>query len=129
MKLLSLNKKIVYVFLVILLSSCSSLSIDKEKISNILSWESDTSEDFSPKNSIQFKCAANKVFYLRYLEEKNAVWIILDDREFRLEKILDQDNKFSNSMSNLEINPENTILNTSAKTSYEQCKEIIHIKD
>ena len=129
MKLLSLNKKIVYVFLVILLSSCSSLSIDKEKISNILSWESDTSEDFSPKNSIQFKCAENKVFYLRYLEEKNAVWIILDDREFRLEKILDQDNKFSNSMSNLEINPENTILNMSAKTSYEQCKERIYIKD
>jgi hypothetical protein len=129
MKLLSLNKKIVYVFLVILLSSCSSLSIDKEKISNILSWESDTSEDFSPKNSIQFECAENKVFYLRYLEEKNAVWIILDDREFRLEKILDQDNKFSNSMSNLEINPENTILNTSSKTSYEQCKEKIYIKD
>ena len=129
MKLLSLNKKIVYVFLVILLSSCSSLSIDKEKISNILSWESDTSEDFSLKNSIQFKCAENKVFYLRYLEEKNAVWIILDDREFRLEKILDQDNKFSNNMSNLEINPENTILNTSAKTSYEQCKERIYIKD
>ena len=129
MKLLSLNKKIVYVFLVILLSSCSSLSIDKEKISNILSWESDTSEDFSPKNSIQFKCAENKVFYLRYLEEKNAVWIILDDREFRLEKILDQDNKFSNSMSNLEISPENTILNTSSKTSYEQCKEKIYIKD
>ena len=105
------------------------MSIDKEKISNILSWESDTSEDFSPKNSIQFECAENKVFYLRYLEEKNAVWIILDDREFRLEKILDQDNKFSNSMSNLEINPENTILNTSAKTSYEQCKEKIYIKD
>ena len=129
MKLLSLNKKIVYVFLVILLSSCSSLSIDKEKISNIFSWESDTSEDFSPKNSIQFECAENKVFYLRYLEEKNAVWIILDDREFRLEKILDQDNKFSNNMSNLEINPENTILNTSAKISYEQCKERIYIKD
>ena len=129
MKLLSLNKKIVYVFLVILLSSCSSLSIDKEKISNILSWESDTSEDFSPKNSIQFECAENKVFYLRYLEEKNAVWIILDDREFRLEKILDQDNKFSNNMSNLEINPENTILNTSAKISYEQCKEKNYVKD
>lgn len=129
MKLLSLNKKIVWVFLVILLSSCSSLSIDKEKISSILSWESDTSEDFSPKNSIQFECAENKVFYLRYLEEKNAVWIILDDREFRLEKILDQDNKFSNNMSNLEISPENTILNTSVKTSYEQCKEKIYIKD
>jgi hypothetical protein len=95
MKPLLLNKLLSFLICLFLLNSCSSIKLDKKKIKDIFSFD-DKSQSVSLDNSTQFICDQNQTFFLRYLEDKNAVWIILNNREFRLEKVLVDDNKYSN---------------------------------
>ena len=123
MKLLSLNKAQPFFLSLFLLNGCSSFNLDKEKITDIFSLD-DEDQILSPENSIQFTCDQNQIFFLRYLEDKNAVWIILDNREFRLEKDLVDDNKYSNGKTVLEISQGNVSITSNEKFLYKQCKEI-----
>ncbi len=122
MKLLSLNKAKLFFICLFLLNGCSSINLDKEKITDIFSLD-DENQILSPENSIQFTCDQNQIFFLRYLEDKNAVWIILDNREFRLEKDLVDDNKYSNGKTVLEISQGNVSIASNEKSLYKQCKE------
>ena len=122
MKLLLLNKAQPFFLSLFLLNGCSSFNLDKEKITDIFSLD-DEDQTLSPENSIQFTCDQNQIFFLRYLEDKNAVWIILDNREFRLEKDLVDDNKYSNGKTVLEISQGNVSITSNEKSLYEQCKE------
>ena len=122
MKLLSLNKARPFFLSLLLLNACSSINLDKDKITDIFSLD-DENQTLSPENSIQFTCDQNQTFFLRYLEDKNAVWIILDNREFRLEKDLVDDNKYSNGKTVLEISQGNVSITSNEKSLYEQCKE------
>ena len=123
MKLLSLNKAQLFFLSLFLLNGCSSFNLDKEKITDIFSLD-DEDHILSPENSIQFTCDQNQIFFLRYLEDKNAVWIILDNREFRLEKDLVDASKYSNGKTVLEISQGNVSITSNEKFLYEQCKEI-----
>lgn len=40
-----------------------------------------------PPNSVAYQCQGGKRFYLRYLDNGAAAWVILPEREFRLEKL------------------------------------------
>ena len=128
MKLLSLNKAQPFFICLLLLNACSSINLDKEKIKDIFSLD-DENQLLSPENSIQFTCNQNQTFFLRYLEDKNAVWIILGNREFRLEKDLVNDNKYSNGKTVLEISEDNISITSNEKFIYKQCKETISSKD
>lgn len=122
MKLLSLSKaQSFFILLSLLISSCTSIKLDKENIVDIFSLD-DENQSLSPENSIQFTCDQNKKFFLRYLENKNAVWIILDNREFRLEKDLIEDN-YNNGKTILEISQNNVSIKSNEKFLYNQCKE------
>ena len=122
MKLLPLNKILTFFICLILLNSCSSIKIDAEKVKDIFS-SNDENQRLYPENSIQFTCDQNQIFFLRYLEDKNAVWIILDNREFRLQKDLVDDSKYSNGKTVLEISQGNVSIASNEKSLYEQCKE------
>ena len=122
MKLLSLTKAQPFFLSLLLLNACSSINLDKDNITDIFSLD-DENQTLSPENSIQFTCDQNQIFFLRYLEDKNAVWIILDNREFRLEKDLVDDNKYSNGKTVLEISQGNVSITSNEKFLYEQCKE------
>ena len=122
MKLLLLNKAQPFFLSLLLLNACSSINLNKEKITDIFSLD-DENQPISPENSIRFNCDQNQTFFLRYLEDKNAVWIILDNREFRLEKDLVNDNKYSNGKTVLEISQRNVSITSNEKSLYEQCKE------
>ena len=128
MKLLSLSKAQPFFICLLLLNACSSINLDKEKIKDIFSLD-DENQILSPENSIQFTCNQNQTFFLRYLEDKNAVWIILDNREFRLEKDLVNDNKYSNGKTVLEIYEDYISITSNKKFIYKQCKETISSKD
>jgi hypothetical protein len=123
MKLLLLNKLLSFLICLFLLNSCSSIKLDKENIKDIFSFD-DKSQSLSPDNSTQFMCDQNQTFFLRYLEGNNAVWIILNNREFRLEKVLVDDNKYSNGKTVLEFFQDNVKITSNEKSLYEQCKEI-----
>jgi hypothetical protein len=122
MKLLSLNKVLAFFICLILLNSCSSIKIDAEKVIDIFS-SNDENQSLSAENSIQFTCDQNQIFFLRYLEDKNAVWIILDNREFRLQKDLVDDNKYSNGKTVLKIFQDSVSISSNEKSLYKQCKE------
>ena len=128
MKLLSLNKAQPFFLSFFLLNGCASFNLDKEKITDIFSLD-DENQILSPENSIQFTCDQNQIFFLRYLEDKNAVWIILDNREFRLEKDLVDDNKYSNGKTVLEISQGNVSITSNEKFLYKQCKENLSSKN
>ena len=122
MRLLPLNKAQPFFICLLLLNACSSINLDKEKITDIFSLD-DENQILSPENSIQFTCNQNQTFFLRYLEDKNAVWIILDNREFRLEKDFVDDNKYSNGKTVLEIAQGNVSITSNEITLYKQCIE------
>lgn len=128
MKLLSLNKAEPFFLSLLLLNACSSINLDKDKITDIFSLD-DENQTLSPENSIQFTCDQNQTFFLRYLEDKNAVWIILNNREFRLEKDLVDDNKYSNGKTVLEISQGNVSITANEKSLYKQCKENLSSKN
>ena len=76
--------KISYaVFAALLLSGCGGMSVG-----GFLPFGGDGRElSRVPPNSIAYQCQAGKRFFLRYLDEGAAVWVILPEREFRLEKL------------------------------------------
>ncbi len=118
-----MNKKTVYIASIFLISSCSSIDLEKEKILNVFSWDDKPNQNISLKNAIKFNCAEDKNFHLKFLEDKNAVWIILENREFRLNKDANNDNAYSNGKSLLKINSDNTTIESNKKIVYDQCKE------
>jgi len=128
MKPLLLNKLLFFLIFLFLLNSCSSTKLHIEKIKNIFSFD-DKSQTLYLDNATQFICYQNQTFFLRYLEDKNAVWIILNNREFRLEKDLVDDNKYSNSKTVLEFFQDNVTITSNEKSLYEQCKEIPSLKN
>lgn len=111
----------------ILASSCSRFSIDKETSfeEKVLKIFSDSYEevDLTPKDTTQFQCANNEFFYLKYLEENNAVWVILKDREFRLDKIDDGNKAYANSTTSLDINEGSAVIKLDSSILYEDCQK------
>ena len=112
----------IFLFL-ILLSSCSSFPLDKNSIEEILAFEYEKM-DLTPKDAISFKCANNESFYIKYLEENNAVWVILKDREFRLNKIEGRNKTYANATTSLDITGNNAIIKVDASILYKECQNI-----
>ena len=113
------------ILIFILTSSCSSLSIDKEKIKKLVSFDYEE-VNLTPEDTTGFQCANNEIFYLRYLEENNAVWVILKDREFRLDKN-DGGNDtytYTNSTISLDINEDSAVIEIDSPTLYEECQTL-----
>ena len=111
-----------------LISSCSTFSIDEE-ISledTVLNVFSDNYQEvnLTPEDAIKFQCANNEFFYLRYLEENNAVWIILKNREFRLDKMEGSNKTYGNDTSTLNINGREAIIKIDSEILYKECQNI-----
>mgnify|MGYP006118778257 FL=1 len=109
----------------ILTSSCSSLSIDKEKITKITKiFFSDYEEvNLTPEDTTEFQCANNEFFYLKYLDENNSVWVILKDRELRLDRVEGENTSYANSTTNLDIEEEIAVIKVDSTALYEKCKK------
>ena len=110
--------------LLILLSSCSGFSLDKNSIERIFVFDEYEKIDSTPKDAILFQCANNESFYIKYLEENNAVWVILKDREFRLDKIEGENQTFTNTSTTLNIQNNKTTLKVDDSSLYKECQNI-----
>ena len=104
--------------LVALLSACSSIS---DTVSNVSLWPfgGTTERPLAPPDGTQYRCAAGKVFYLRYLENNAAAWVILADREFRLDK---DGARFTNGVAVLTVEGDTLALNDGPGNLYSACK-------
>tara|TARA_B100000768_G_C11274485_1_gene375151 strand:- start:591 stop:956 length:366 start_codon:yes stop_codon:yes gene_type:complete len=74
-----------------------------------------------PKDSIQYNCSEKKIFYLFYLNEGKSIWLVLPDREFKLSKIEESQNIYSNNITTLEISSKNTQIRSENEILYDQC--------
>ncbi len=68
----------------VLLAGCGEISVKK-----YLPFGGDPAQERSrtPANATEYQCAAGKRIYVRTLEGGAAVWLILPERELRLERL------------------------------------------
>jgi hypothetical protein len=64
----------------------SSSSSSGGFMSSLWPFGGDTELDRRPKNATEYRCAGNRSFFVRRLED-GAVWLIAPDREIRLDKL------------------------------------------
>ncbi|MEO8203696.1 MAG: hypothetical protein ABI630_07515 [Betaproteobacteria bacterium] len=75
-----------------------------------------------PANSITYQCAGGKRFYLRYLDNGAAAWVILPEREFRLDKLPEGGTRFGNGKAVLAINGDEASLSDGPTVNFTGCK-------
>ena len=81
--------------LALLLAGCGSVRM----------WpfgEPDTGRAVVPENAVQYRCAAGRSFWLRMLPGGDA-WVILPEREFRLDKSANNPRRFSAGTTTLDL--------------------------
>ena len=76
-----------------------------------------------PVNATEFQCDGGKRFYLRYLDNGGSAWVMLPERQFRLDKVVSaQGARYSNGTSTLEVNGTEASLDDGPANSLAGCK-------
>ncbi|MCM2309651.1 MAG: hypothetical protein NDI91_19520 [Sulfuritalea sp.] len=105
----------------LLLAGCGEINVRK-----YLPFGGDTAiqeRPRTPANATEYQCAGGKRFYLRMLEGGAAVWLILPEREVRLDRIgAEGSARYSKGNMVLELNGEATRLSDGAAVSFSACK-------
>lgn len=74
-----------------------------------------------PPNATAYRCDGGKQFYVRMLEG-GAAWVILPEREFRLDKTAGADGRYSNGAAHLEIKAQEASLSDGPGQMYSGCR-------
>ncbi len=101
----------------LLLAGCGSISL----------WpfggEKNEERARTPSDATEYQCAGGKYFYVRYLDNGGAAWIIFPEREFRLDKVASAaDTRYSNGIATLGINGNEATLADGPAISFTGCK-------
>jgi hypothetical protein len=76
-----------------------------------------------PPNSIVYQCEGGKRFYLRYLDNGAAAWVILPEREFRLDKVPGESgNRFGSGKAVLSVGADVVTLSDGPTVNYAGCR-------
>lgn len=79
----------------------------------------------TPSNATEYQCTGGKRFYLRYLDNGDAAWIIFPEREFRLDKVTSATGtRYSNGIAILDINGNEATLADGPAISFDGCKAV-----
>lgn len=77
----------------------------------------------TPANAVEYQCAGNKRFFLRTLEGGAAVWLILSERELRLDRLgAGEGTRYSKGNTVLDLGSAEATLNDGAAVSFTGCK-------
>lgn len=74
-----------------------------------------------PPNATAYSCDGNRSFHLRLLDG-GAAWVILPEREFRLDKTAGTEGRYGNGVAVLEIKPEEATLSDGPGQAYAGCR-------
>lgn len=77
----------------------------------------------APANASEYKCENSKGFFVRTLEGGAAVWLILREREVRLDRVGVSGTRYSNSIAVLELNGDEATL-TDGASRFTACKAV-----
>ena len=76
-----------------------------------------------PVNSTAYQCAGGKRLYVRYLDNGAAAWVILPEREFRLDRVAGEGaTRYGSGKAVLAVNGEEVNLSDGPTVSYAACK-------
>ena len=110
-------------FILNFLMSCSFDKVPKlDALSDVFSNKFEE-KDIRPDDSIEYNCDKKKSFFLFYLNEGKSVWVILPDREFKLDQVSESQSIYTNDITTLEISSENTQIKNEKEILYDQCVE------
>jgi membrane-bound inhibitor of C-type lysozyme len=107
--------------LTLLLGACSTASLDL----NLWPLAGGKEQDLSrtPAGATAYACAGNRRLFVRYLDNGAAAWVILPEREFRLNKSTsDSGTRYSNGSATLDIKDNEVTLFDGAKLTHTGCK-------
>jgi hypothetical protein len=74
-----------------------------------------------PAGATEFACADGKRLIVRFAADRKSVWVILPEREFRLEQS-GSDERFSNGISTLSLQADTANLDTEGSRQFADCK-------
>jgi hypothetical protein len=74
-----------------------------------------------PANATEYQCAGGKRFHLRMIDNGASAWVILPDREFRLDK-LEGTSRFGNGATTLDLAGAEASLSEGANAIYSACR-------
>ncbi|MEW6293607.1 MAG: MliC family protein [Pseudomonadota bacterium] len=76
-----------------------------------------------PENATEYRCDGGRAFHVRTLEAGKSVWLILPDRQVRLDRVAaEAGNRYSNGIAVLHIGESGATLTDGAAISYAGCK-------
>ena len=102
----------------LLLSACGDMNLKKY---NPFGGDPVQERSRTPANATEYQCAAGKRIYVRTLEGGEAVWLILPERELRLDRI-GSGQRYSKGNTVLELNGNNATVSDGAAAIYSACK-------
>ena len=73
-----------------------------------------------PANAIEYRCANGKRLYVRNLENGGAVWVILPERGFRLDRL--SEGRYGNGSTVLDIDTGTVTLSEGGSATYPSCQ-------
>lgn len=77
----------------------------------------------APANATEYQCEGGKRFYLRFLEGGGSAWVILPEREFRLDKAAAQGaTRYTNGSATLTVEGGEAALADGPTISFTGCK-------
>jgi len=103
----------------LMLSACGSVNV------NLWPFGGDKEQDPSrtPAGATAYQCEGGKRLFVRYLDNGAAAWVILPDREFRLNKIASASStRYSNGSATLDIKDSRATLSDGATVTRAGCK-------
>ena len=103
----------------LMLSGCGSMNV------NLWPFGSSKEQDPSrpPAGAAAYACEGGKRLFVRYLDNGAAAWVILPDREFRLNKIASgTGTRYSNGNATLDISDAGATLSDGVAVSHAGCK-------
>jgi membrane-bound inhibitor of C-type lysozyme len=104
----------------LLLGACSSVNVG-----NLWPLGGSKEQDLTrpPPGATAYQCEGGKRFFVRYLDNGSAAWVILPDREFRLNKVASAPgNRYSNGNAALETSDSAATLWDGATVTHAGCK-------
>ena len=103
----------------LMLSACSSVNV------NLWPFGGDKEQDPSrtPAGATAYQCEGGKRLFVRYLDNGAAAWVILPDREFRLNKAAAASGtRYSNGSATFDIQDNVATLTDGAAVTHAGCK-------
>jgi membrane-bound inhibitor of C-type lysozyme len=101
------------------LSACSSVSVDLWPFGG--GKEQDLSR--TPPGATAYVCEGGKRLFVRYLDNGAAAWVILPEREFRLNKTISATTtRYSNGSAALDIQDGGATLSDGTSVTHAGCK-------